>query len=63
MFNPNDTCMANRATLGCQHTVLFHMDDLKSSQKNMKLDYSEKGKIKIGMLDHVKNMIEEFSQS
>ncbi len=30
-FNPYDPCVANRQEKGSQHTLLFHVDDLKSS--------------------------------
>ena len=30
-FNPYDPCVSNRKKKGSQHTVLFHVDDLKSS--------------------------------
>ena len=32
-FNPYDPCVANRMIKGSQQTVLFHVDDLKSSHK------------------------------
>ena len=79
---------------GSQHTILFHVDDLKCSYKKktvnddfakwlektcgqhgklkvhcgkvheylgMKLDYSEKRKLKIDMRDYVKGMLDTFS--
>jgi hypothetical protein len=36
IFNPYNPCMANRKVQGLQQTILFHVDDLKSSHK-MKL--------------------------
>ena len=30
-INPYDTCVANRVVKGTQHTVVWHVDDLKSS--------------------------------
>ncbi len=84
VFNPYDPCVANREQKGSQHTLLFHVDDLKSShidpkvndefdkwlQDNygehgevtihrgkvheylgMEIDYTEKGKVKIGMVE------------
>ena len=78
---------------GSQHTILFHVDDLKCSHKKktvndefakwleetygqhgrvkiyhgkvhdyleMKLDYSEKKKLKIDMRDYVKGMLDSF---
>jgi hypothetical protein len=33
-FNPYDSCVANHTEKGSQHTLLFHMDDLKSSHKD-----------------------------
>ena len=92
-FNPYDPCVANRMIKGSQHTILFHVDDLKCSHKKktvndefakwleetygqhgkmkihcgkvhdylgMKLDYSEKKKIKIYMRDYVKGMLDSF---
>ena len=92
-FNPYDPCVANRMIKGSQHTILFHVDDLKCSHKKktvndefakwleetygqhgkvkihcgkvhdylgMKLDYSEKKKIKIDMRDYVKGMLDSF---
>jgi hypothetical protein len=92
-FNPNDPGVANRTEKGSQHTLLFHVDDLKSSHKDpkvndqfnkwlqdnygahgevtihrgriheylgMKIDYSVKGKVKIGMIEFVlENMLED----
>ena len=37
-FNPYDPCVANRERKGSQHTVLFHVDDLKSSHKDRKVN-------------------------
>ena len=37
-FNPYDPCVANRSIMGNQHTVRFHVDDLKSSHKNKKVN-------------------------
>ncbi|KAL7568952.1 hypothetical protein ACA910_000696 [Epithemia clementina (nom. ined.)] len=92
-FNPYDPCVANRQVKGSQHTILFHVDDLKCSHKNsrvnddfakwlektygkhgkvkvhrgkvheylgMKLDYSEKKKLKVDMRDYVTGMLEAF---
>ena len=33
-FNPYDPCVANRMVKKLQHTVRFHVDDLKSSHKD-----------------------------
>jgi hypothetical protein len=33
IFNPYDPCVANRKVQGSQQTILFHVDDLKSSHK------------------------------
>jgi hypothetical protein len=33
-FNPDDPCVANRKVQGLQQTILFHVDDLKSSHKS-----------------------------
>ena len=92
-FNPYDPCVANQKVKGSQHTILFHVDDLKCSHRKktvnndfakwlektygqhgkvkvhqgkvydylgMKLDYSEKKKIKIDMKDYVKGMFGSF---
>jgi hypothetical protein len=94
-FNPYDPCVANRDQNGKQHTLLFHVDDLKSSHVDpkvndefeewlqmkygehgkdvahrgkihdylgMELDYSEPGKVKIGMIDYVENMLRDFPE-
>ncbi len=94
-FNPYDPCVANRTEKGSQHTLLFHVDDLKSSHKDskvndqfdkwlqenygehgevaihrgkihdylgMEIDFSEKGKVKIGMTEYVESMLEVFPQ-
>jgi hypothetical protein len=37
-FNPYDPCVANRTEKGSQHTLLFHVDDLKSSHKDSKVN-------------------------
>jgi hypothetical protein len=91
-FNPYDPCVANRTEKGSQHTLLFTVDDLKSSHKDskvndqfdkwlqenygehgivaihqgkihdyllgMEIDFSEKGKVKIGMTEYVESMLE-----
>ena len=92
-FNPYDPCVANWKVKGSQHTILFHVDDLKCSHKKktvnddfaqwlektygqhgkvkvhcgkvheylgLKLDYSEKKKVKIDMRDYVKGMLDTF---
>ena len=56
-FNPYDPCVANRQVKGKQQTVLFHVDDLKSSHVDRKVNdefavwlettYGEHGKVKI----------------
>jgi hypothetical protein len=94
-FNPYDPCVANRTEKGSQHTLLFHVDDLKSSHKDsrvndqfdkwlqekygehgevaihrgkihdylgMEIDFSEKGKVKIGMTEYVESMLEVFPE-
>ena len=38
VFNPYDPCVANREVRGHQHTILFHVDDLKSSHKEAKVN-------------------------
>ena len=37
-FNPYDPCVANRTEKGSYHTLLFHIDDLKSSHKDSKVN-------------------------
>jgi Reverse transcriptase (RNA-dependent DNA polymerase) len=37
-FNPYDPCVANRMVNNKQHTVLFHVDDLKSSHVDKKVN-------------------------
>ena len=92
-FNPYDPCVADGMIKGSQHTILFHVDDLKYSHKKktvndefakwfeknygqhgrvkihrgkvhdylgMKLNYSEKKKLKIDMRDYVKGMLDSF---
>ncbi|WP_288992819.1 polyprotein of Ty1/Copia retrotransposon [uncultured Marinobacter sp.] len=94
-FNPYDPCVANREEKGSQHTLLFHVDDLKSSHKDrkvndqfdkwlqhnygehgevtihrgkiheylgMEIDYTTKGKVKIGMIEYVANMLNDFPE-
>jgi hypothetical protein len=34
IFNPYDPCMANKKVQGSQQTIVFHVDDLKSSHKS-----------------------------
>jgi hypothetical protein len=38
VFNPYDPCVANRKVAGSQHTVVFHVDDLKSSHRKSKVN-------------------------
>ena len=57
VFNPYDPCIANRTKNGKQHTICFHVDDLKSSHAQAKVNdefasylikkYGEIGKVKI----------------
>ena len=96
-INPYDICVANRIINGKQQTVTWHVDDVKVSHKDekvnknfyewcekkygselnghvkvsegkiheylaMKLDYTEKGKVKIDMKDYIKDMIKEFPE-
>jgi hypothetical protein len=56
-FNPYDPCVANRTEKRSQHTLLFHVDDLKSSHKDSKVtdqfdkwlqeNYGEHGEVAI----------------
>ena len=57
VFNSYDPCVANRERDGKQHTVVFHVDDLKSSHVNSKVNdefatwlvkkYGAHGKVKV----------------
>jgi hypothetical protein len=57
VFNPYDPCVANRDREGAQHTLLFHVDDLKSSHRDSKVNdqfnkwlnhkYGKHGKVKL----------------
>ena len=65
VFNPYDPCVANMMTEGKQHTIRFHVDDLKSSHLNPKVNdrfklwlndkYGGYGKVKV-----VRGKIHEF---
>ena len=56
-FNPYDPCVANRMMGGKQHTIVFHVDDLKSSHEDKTVNdkferwlqdkYGEHGKVKV----------------
>jgi hypothetical protein len=87
-FYPYDPCVANRDKKGSQHTLLFHVDDLKSSNRDPKVNdqfdkwlnhksgehgkvvshlgkihaCSVAGKVKIGMIKYVENMLEDFPE-
>jgi hypothetical protein len=37
-FNPYDPCIANRKVNGSTHTIKFHVDDLKSSHIDPKVN-------------------------
>ena len=37
-INPYDPCVANRTVEGTQHTITWHVDDLKSSHLNPKVN-------------------------
>ena len=93
--NPYDPCVANQVINGKEHTVTWHVDDLKSSHVDakvndhflkwlekmygdeklapvkssrgnihdylaMKLDFTEKGNVKVNMVDYVKGMVNDF---
>ena len=55
-FNPYYPCVMNRMVSGKQHTIIFHVDDLKSSHEDSKVNdkfekwlqdkYGEHGKVK-----------------
>ena len=56
-FNPYDPCVANHKKKGKQHTICFHVDDLKSSHKDKRVNdkfakwlnekYGHHGKVKV----------------
>jgi len=56
-FNPYDPCVANWVVKSAQHIVVFHVDDLKFSHKDPKVNddfakwleqtYWKQGKVKI----------------
>jgi hypothetical protein len=37
IFNPYDPCVAHKKVQGSQQTIIFHVDDLKSSHKSKSL--------------------------
>jgi hypothetical protein len=96
-INPYDPCVANRTVNGKQHAVMWHVDDIKSSHVDpkvndnfllwlqkmygdkdiapvkatrgkihdylaMKLSFTEKGKLKLDMVDYVNNMVNDFPE-
>jgi hypothetical protein len=94
-FDPYDPWVVNRTEKGSQHTLLFHVNDLKSSHKDskvnnqfdtwlqenygehgevaihrgkkrdylgMELDFTKKGKVKIGMTEYVERILEAFPE-
>jgi hypothetical protein len=96
-LNPYDPCVANRVINGKQHTITWHVDDLKSSHVDprvndefllwlekmygdpklapvkatrgkihdylaMKLDFTNKQKLKVNMTDYIKNMVNDFPE-
>jgi hypothetical protein len=95
VINPYDWCVANKTINGKQCTILWHVDDLKISHVDSKvndtiidlletefgkeapltitrgrvhdylgmtLDYTEKGKVKIKMIDYVTKMLAELPE-
>ena len=64
-INPYDPCVANRIIEGSQHTICWHVDDVKSSHKSKKVqddfenwlidtyDCDKKGKIVGNLRDAV----------
>lgn len=74
VFNPYDPCVANKMIDGNQHTVRFHVDDLKSSHVNSKVNdeflkwlnkmYGEFGEVKAtrGPVHDYLGMTFDFSQ-
>jgi hypothetical protein len=73
-FNPYDPWVANRTEKGSQHTLLFHVDDLKSSHKDPKVNdqfdkwlqenYGEHGEVAIhrGKIHDYLGMEIDFSE-
>ena len=94
-MNLYDLCVMNKMVHGSQFTILWHVDDVKSSHKDpqvndsfiawldkeygqvnpvkalrgkkhdyfsMTLDYTEKGKVKIDMMDYTELMVAKFPQ-
>ena len=57
VFNPYDPCVANRIRKGKQHTIRFHVDDLKSSHVDKRVNdqfakwlnkmYGKHGEVKV----------------
>ena len=74
IFNPYDPCVANRMIRGHQHTVLFHVDDIKSSHVDSKVNdeflahlnklYGKFGEMKAsrGKVHRYLGMILDFSE-
>ena len=95
--NPYDPCVANRIVNGKQHALTWHVDDIKSSHLEtkvndhfkewlemkygedgigkvkvtrgakhdylaMNLDFSERGKVKINMIDYATGMCNDFPE-
>ena len=91
-LNPYDPCLANRMVNGQQHTIAWHVDDIKASHVQskvndeflkwlektygedgigkvkttrglihdylaMKLDFTNRGKLRLDMTDYIKGMI------
>jgi hypothetical protein len=66
-LNPYDICVANRMVNGKQHTVAWHVDDLKSSHKDKKVNdefieylrskYEDK---EIGLLKATRGSVHEY---
>ena len=73
-FNPYDPCMVNQTRKGKQHTVLFHVNDLKSSHKDPRVNdkfekwlqqkYGHHGKVKVhqGKKHDYLSMIIDYSE-
>ena len=73
-FNPYDPCVANRTKNEKQHTIVFHVDDLKSSHEDKEVNdefaqwlekkYGEHGKVKIhrGKVHDYLGMTFDYSQ-
>ena len=73
-FNPYDPCVANREVEGSQQTITFHVDDVKSSHANAKVNdefakwlkemYGEHAEVKVhrGKVHDYLGMVFDYSE-